>query len=121
MICNNKTHKLLNKCEDGYNPINMDMSKISMLYTENISNYQDESLVVLKDLNIGMMIMIRDESKKFSEPLTKPLIKFRISTDEIKLLFTPITYRHLVNISSCFKQNEADSTLSEDSRAKENR
>ena len=79
------------------------MSKISMLYTEHLSNYEQESKVVLKDLNIAMMIMIRDESKKFVDPVSKPLIKFKISTDEIKLFFTPITYRHLVNISSCFK------------------
>ena len=78
------------------------MSKISMLYTEHMSNYREESKVVLKDLNIGMMIMIRDESKKFVDPVNKPLIKFKITTDEIKLFFTPITYRHLVNISSCF-------------------
>ena len=103
MISNSKGHKLVNKCENGYNPVNLDMSKISMLYTEHLSNYEQESKVVLKDLNIAMMIMIRDESKKFVDPVSKPLIKFKISTDEIKLFFTPITYRHLVNISSCFK------------------
>ena len=77
---------------------------------------------MLKDLNIAMMIMIRDESKKFVDPVNKPLIKFKISTDEIKLFFTPITYRHLVNISSCFKsQLDPDSTFYVDSRAKENK
>jgi hypothetical protein len=80
------------------------MDKISMLYTENMQNYDFESKIVLKDLNIDLMIMIRDETyKKWQNQLLKPLIKFKISTDEIKLFFTPITYRHLVNISSCFK------------------
>ena len=120
MISNSKG--LINKCENGYNPINLDMSKISLLYTEHLSNYEEESKVVLKDLNIAMMVMIRDESKKFVDPVNKPLIKFKISTDEIKLFFTPITYRHLVNISSCFKsQLDADSTFYVDSRAKENK
>ena len=106
VICNNRGHKLLLKCDEGYNPINVDMSKISMLYTENMDNWEQQSKVVLKDLNIGMMIMIRDETfKKFANPIVKPLIKFKITTDEIKLFFNPITYRHLVNIGSCFTKS----------------
>lgn len=50
-----------------------------------------------------MMIMIRDEGfKKFDNPIFKPLMKVKVSADEIKLVFNPITYLHLVNIGTCF-------------------
>jgi len=54
-----------------------------------------------------MMIMIRDNNfKKFPDPVNSPLMKLRISADELRIVFTPKTYVHLVNIGQCFKSPE---------------
>ena len=61
-----------------------------------------------------MMIMIRDEGyKKFENPILQPLMKVKVSADEIKLIFNPITYVHLANISKCFSSTDCDSPDSE--------
>jgi hypothetical protein len=54
--------------------------------------------------------MIRDEGyKKFENPILQPLMKVKVSADEIKLVFSPITYLHLVNIGTCFRRQETES------------
>jgi hypothetical protein len=54
---------------------------------------------VLRDLHIKMMIMVKSSNYKFINPKEAPNIKFKIASDEIKLVFNPTTYVHLVNIS----------------------
>ena len=62
-----------------------------------------------------MMIMIRDGNfKKFQNPITKPLIKFKIASDELRIVFNPTTYVHLVNISKCFNSQDAQSKDAEE-------
>jgi hypothetical protein len=63
-----------------------------------------------------MLIMIRNNDFKFANPIEKPLIKFKIAADEIKLIFNPITYLHLVNINKCFARPNVDSRDSEKGR-----
>ena len=54
--------------------------------------------------------MIRDEGyKKFDNPILKPLMRVKVAAEEIKLVFSPITYLHLVNIGACFRRPEAES------------
>lgn len=97
--------------------MNLDITQISMIYVENLQNWQDHGMSasrqVLKDLQVKMMIMIRNNDYKFENPKEQPLIKFKIASDEIKLIFNPITYVHLVNISKCFSSTDCDSLDSE--------
>lgn len=100
------------------------MTNISMVYTENLRTWQEggasSTRQVLKDLHIGMMIMIRDEGyKKFENPVLKPLMKVKVAAEEIKLVFSPITYLHLVNLGACFRRPEAESEEAGQAKMKE--
>lgn len=100
--------------------MNLDITQISMVYVENLQDWQNgdmsASRQVLKDLQVKMLIMIRNNDFKFANPIEKPLIKFKIAADEIKLIFNPITYLHLVNINKCFARPNVDSGDSEKGR-----
>ena len=100
--------------------MNLDITQISMIYVENLQDWQNgdmsASRQVLKDLEVKMLIMIRNNDFKFANPIEKPLIKFKIAADEIKLIFNPITYLHLVNINKCFARPNVDSRDSEKGR-----
>lgn len=53
------------KCENGYNPLNLDISDINMIYCTNIKDltFQDDTTYrhrVLRDLNIQILIMMKD-------------------------------------------------------------
>ena len=52
--------------------MNLDITQISMIYVENLQNWQDHGMSasrqVLKDLQVKMMIMIRNNDYKFENP-----------------------------------------------------
>jgi hypothetical protein len=60
-----------------------------------------------------LMIMVRENVSMINDPINSPLIKFKISSEEIKLVFNPITYIHLVNIAKCFERPSSDSSQKE--------
>lgn len=58
-------HHKVWRCEEGYNPLNLDISHINMLYCSNIKDIAFEAEEtyrhrVLRDLNIKVLVMIRD-------------------------------------------------------------
>lgn len=46
--------------------------------------------------------MLRKSDFKFQDEINSPLMKLKVESDEIKLVFDPTSYIHLVNISRCF-------------------
>lgn len=90
-----------------------------MLYCSNVKDltFQDEATYrhrVLRDLNIKVLAMMRDQAHKgFKNPLKQPLMKLKVFADELNLVFTPITYVHLVNISKCLQVQDSHSKESE--------
>lgn len=107
------------RCEEGYNPLNVDISHINMLYCSNVKDltFQDEATYrhrVLRELNIKVLAMMRDQAhKSFKNPLKQPLMKLKVFADELNLVFTPVTYLHLVNISKCLQVQDSRSKESE--------
>ena len=61
-------------CDEGYTPTNLNITQISMMYVENLQQWQDNDLSrskqVLKDLHIKMMIMFRNNDFKFADPVS---------------------------------------------------
>ena len=100
------------RCAAGYNPINLDLTQIQMAYTDHLQAWksnQGSSKKVLKDLNIRLIIMIRDDSTNKGDQ-QRPLMQFKAHSTQLKLVFDPITFVHLANIGQCFKARSKELT-----------
>lgn len=92
-----------------------------MIYVENLAEWlKDSSLSktqqVLKDLDLRMAVMSLINTKlAFHQHHPLPLMKFWIESDEIKLVFDPKSYIHLVNISRSINQQAKQQDISDKS------